>query len=100
MSPHHDHTERNGQGHHWHGGRILKTQEEGSDEILELIWTLREKGVTDFEALLGQAPDPEARASLVRQMILEGLVEIGWGGTPVESKGRGPWRKGSFVVIG
>jgi len=47
MSPHHDHTEKNGHGLHWHGGRILKTQEEGSDELLELIWTLREKGVTD-----------------------------------------------------
>ena len=75
MSPHHDHNEKNGHGHHWHGGRILKTQEEGSDELLELIWTLREKGVTDREDLLGQARDPEARA-IIRQMTLKGLVQM------------------------
>jgi len=75
MSLHHDHTEKNGHGLHWHGGRILKTQEEGSDELLELIWTLREKGVTELEELLGQARDPEARA-IVQQMTLEGLVAM------------------------
>ena len=83
MSPHHDHTEKNGQGLHWHGGRILKTQEEGSDELLELIWTLREKGVSGIAELLGQARDPEARA-IVCQMTLEGLVKVDGEVTPVE----------------
>jgi DtxR family transcriptional regulator, Mn-dependent transcriptional regulator len=75
MSPQHNHSEENSPGHHWHGGRILKTQEEGVDELLELVWTLREKGVTDTRGLLEQSRDPEARAVLER-MIHEGLVAV------------------------
>ena len=83
MSPHHDYTEKNGQGLHWNGGRILQTREEGIDELLELIWTLREKGVTDIQALLAQARDPEARAR-VRQMTTRWVGDDGRGGAPVE----------------
>ncbi|MBI5582839.1 MAG: FeoA domain-containing protein [Deltaproteobacteria bacterium] len=62
-------------GHRWHGGRLLKTQEDRVDELLELIWTLREKGAADLGSLLEQTSDPEARAVL-KQMAQEGLCTL------------------------
>jgi DtxR family Mn-dependent transcriptional regulator len=63
-------------GHRWHdGGRIIRTQEDRIDEFLELIWILREKGVTDLESLLQNTTDPEARAVL-NQMTQDGLFEM------------------------
>ena len=40
-----------------------------------MIWTLREKGVTDIHSLLQNTSDPEARAVL-NQMMKEGLFEM------------------------
>ncbi len=54
---------------------MVRTQEESIDELLELIWVLREKGVTDLEGLLDNTSDPEARAVL-NQMMREGLFEM------------------------
>jgi DtxR family transcriptional regulator, Mn-dependent transcriptional regulator len=62
-------------GHRWHGGRATRSQEESVDELLELIWTLREKGVTDIHSLLQNTSDPEARAVL-NHMMREGLFEM------------------------
>jgi DtxR family Mn-dependent transcriptional regulator len=67
FEPHH--------GHRWHGGRTVRTREDTIDELLELIWILREKGVTDMQSLLQSTSDPEARAVL-NQMMREGLFEV------------------------
>jgi DtxR family transcriptional regulator, Mn-dependent transcriptional regulator len=64
-----------GQGHRWHGGRTARNQEDSIDEFLELIWTLREKGVNEMETLLQNTSDPEARAVL-NQMMREGFFEM------------------------
>ncbi|MBI5606350.1 MAG: metal-dependent transcriptional regulator [Deltaproteobacteria bacterium] len=63
------------QGHRWYGGREVRTREESIDELLELIWILREKGVTDLNSLLQNTTDPEARAVL-NQMMGQGLFEM------------------------
>jgi DtxR family Mn-dependent transcriptional regulator len=62
-------------GHRWQGGRLARTQDESIDELLELIWTLREKGVTDIHGLLQNTSDPEARA-ILNHMRQEGLFEM------------------------
>ena len=70
-------TEKSGQnyGHRWPGGRMVRSQEDSIDELLELIWILREKGVTDMESLLQNSSDPEARA-ILNQMMEEGFFEM------------------------
>lgn len=50
-------------------------EEEKVDEILELIWRLREKGVSDVNTLLEATQDIEAR-SILRRMIREDLFEM------------------------
>jgi DtxR family Mn-dependent transcriptional regulator len=50
-------------------------EEDRIDEILELIWTLREKGVSDLDQLLEQTRDGEVR-SILRMMIRDGLFEV------------------------
>lgn len=65
----------NHQGHRWYGGRVVRTQEDSIDELLELIWILREKGVTDLDSLLQNTTDPEARAVL-NQMMGQELFEM------------------------
>ncbi len=45
------------------------------DELLELIWRLREKGVADMDQLIEEAQDVEAR-SILRSMIKDGLFEM------------------------
>jgi DtxR family Mn-dependent transcriptional regulator len=62
-------------GRRWHGGRPRLSRQESIDELLELIWTLREKGVTDIQSLLKNTDDPEARAVL-HHMMREGLFEM------------------------
>ncbi len=62
-------------GYRWPGERTVRTQEESIDELLELIWILREKGVMDMETLLQNTTDPEARAVL-NQMMREELFEM------------------------
>jgi len=63
------------QGHRWHGGRTTRTHEDQVDELLELIYVLRERGVNDIDNLLKSTTDPEAQAVLT-QMIQEGLFEM------------------------
>ena len=50
-------------------------EEDRIDEVLELIWTLREKGVSDLNQLLEQTEDGEVR-SILRMMIRDGLFEV------------------------
>jgi DtxR family Mn-dependent transcriptional regulator len=50
-------------------------EEERIDELLELIWTLREKGVANLDHLLETTQDIEAN-SILRKMIKDNLFEI------------------------
>ncbi len=63
-------------GHHrkmW--GRTDSFDEERIDELLELIWTLREEGVSDLDQLLKTTEDVEAQ-TILRLMIRDGLFEV------------------------
>jgi DtxR family Mn-dependent transcriptional regulator len=50
-------------------------EEDRIDELLELVWTLREEGVSDMDHLLETTQDIEAR-SILRKMIKDDLFEI------------------------
>jgi len=54
---------------------VVDGVEERIDEFLELIWTLREKGVSDLNHLLETTQDVEAR-SILRKMINDDLFQI------------------------
>lgn len=82
--PDHGHGPRG--GHRWQGGRARSSQQESIDELLELIWTLREKGVTDITSLLQNTDDPEARAVL-HHMMREGLFEMEGDSLKLKEKG-------------
>jgi DtxR family Mn-dependent transcriptional regulator len=56
-------------------GVVDGVEEERIDELLELIWTLREKGVSDLNHLLETTQDVEVR-SILRKMIKDDLFEI------------------------
>ena len=56
-------------------GRGIEVEEERIDELLELIWILREEGVSDLDRLLETTPDIEAR-SILRLMIKDGLFQM------------------------
>ena len=56
-------------------GKGPDAEEEKVDEILELIWRLREKGVSDVNTLLETTEDIEVR-SILRSMIREDLFEM------------------------
>jgi len=56
-------------------GATQGVEEERVDELLELIWTLREKGVSDLDQLLETTQDVEAK-SILRLMIRDGLFQI------------------------
>ncbi len=56
-------------------GNLMNIEMDRVDELLELIWTLREKGVSDLEQLLTETKDMEAR-SILRMMIKDGLFEM------------------------
>jgi len=45
------------------------------DELLELIWTMREKGVSDLDQLLETTPDVEAN-HILRLMIKDDLFDV------------------------
>ena len=57
------------------GERALKLRRTGVDEILELIWTLREEGVSDLDRLLETTQDIEAKF-ILRLMIKDGLFQV------------------------
>ncbi len=61
--------------HRWRGGTLPEAEEERVDELLELIWTLKEKGVADMDQLLDKIPDVESR-SILRSMNRDGLFEM------------------------
>jgi DtxR family Mn-dependent transcriptional regulator len=56
-------------------GRTGPFEEDRIDELLELIWTLREEGVSDLDQLLKTTQDVEAQA-ILRLMIKDGLFEV------------------------
>ncbi|NWF93438.1 MAG: FeoA domain-containing protein [Syntrophaceae bacterium] len=56
-------------------GRAGEIEEDRIDELLELIWTLREEGVSDLDRLLEMAQDTEARF-ILRLMVRDGLFEM------------------------
>jgi DtxR family Mn-dependent transcriptional regulator len=57
----------------WGDSRMI--EEDRIDEILELIWTLRERGISDLDQLLGEVKDLEAK-SILRLMIKDDLFEV------------------------
>jgi len=56
-------------------GTMNEFEEDRVDEILELIWTLREKGVSDMDKLLETTQDIEAK-SILRAMDRDGLFQM------------------------
>ena len=67
--------ERRGGPHRRMWGAAGRVESERVDELLELIWTLREKGVSELDQLLGTTPDVEAK-SIIRLMIKDGLFQV------------------------
>lgn len=61
--------------HRMRWGTMMDIETDRVDELLELIWTLREKGVSDLYQLLAETKDVEAQ-SILRLMIKDGLFEI------------------------
>ena len=61
--------------HRWREETAQGVEEDRIDEILELIWTLREKGISDMDSLLESAQDAEAR-SILHLMIKDDLFDV------------------------
>lgn len=61
--------------HRMRWGTMMDIETDRVDELLELIWTLRERGVSDLNQLLAETKDGEAR-SILRMMIKDGLFEM------------------------
>ncbi len=57
------------------GPSVDGVEEDRIDELLELIWTLREEGVSDMDHLLETTQDIEAK-SILRKMLKDNLFEI------------------------
>ena len=68
-------SDRPGRPHRMRWGDRSDIEEDRIDEILELIWTLRERGVSDLDKLLEETKDLEAK-SILRLMIKDGLFEV------------------------
>jgi DtxR family Mn-dependent transcriptional regulator len=56
-------------------GAAEGVEAERVDELLELIWTMREKGVSDLDQLLETTPDVEAN-HILRLMIKDDLFNV------------------------
>jgi DtxR family Mn-dependent transcriptional regulator len=56
-------------------GATEGVEAERVDELLELIWTMREKGVSDLDRLLETTPDVEAN-HILRLMIKDDLFNV------------------------
>jgi DtxR family Mn-dependent transcriptional regulator len=67
--------EKKGSPHRRMSGVVNEVEEERVDELLELIWILREKGVTDLDRLLETTKDAEANF-ILRLMIKDGLFDM------------------------
>lgn len=63
-----------GRQYGWHVGR-MKEKDQRIDELLELLWMMREEGVNELKEFLKRAEDIEAEA-LMEEMIKEGLIAI------------------------
>jgi DtxR family Mn-dependent transcriptional regulator len=61
--------------HRWKGGTHHGVEAERMDELLELIWKLREEGVSDVNQLLNSTRDAEAK-SILRQMVKDDLFQM------------------------
>jgi DtxR family Mn-dependent transcriptional regulator len=61
--------------HRWKGGTHHGVEAERMDELLELIWKLREEGVSDVNQLLNSTQDAEAK-SILRQMVKDDLFQM------------------------
>jgi len=70
-----DEFERKGWLHRRRWGAPDGVEEDRVDELLELIWTLREEGVSDMDQLLETTRDAEAR-SILRLMTKDGLFHM------------------------
>jgi len=57
------------------GASVDGVEEDRIDELLELIWTLREEGVSDMDHLFETTQDIEAR-SILRKMIKDDLFQV------------------------
>ncbi len=57
------------------GASVDGVEEDRIDELLELIWKLREEGVSDMDHLFEMTQDVEAR-SILRKMIKDDLFQI------------------------
>jgi DtxR family Mn-dependent transcriptional regulator len=67
-------------------GAVNGVEEDRIDEVLELIWTLREKGVSDLDQLLQETRDGEVR-SILRMMVRDGLFEVDGNRMVLKEKG-------------
>lgn len=70
----------------------MASEEDRVDELLELIWTLRERGVSDLDQLLAETKDVEAR-SILRMMIKDGLFEMEGNRMILKERGEGKARE-------
>ncbi len=68
-------SDSSGGPHRMRWGNRMDLEEDRVDELLELIWTLRERGISDLDQLLGETKDLEAK-SILRVMIRDGLFEV------------------------
>ncbi len=57
------------------GAKVDGVEEDRIDELLELIWKLREEGVSDMDHLFETTRDVEAR-SILRKMIKDDLFQM------------------------
>jgi DtxR family Mn-dependent transcriptional regulator len=67
--------ERKGGPHRRMWGVAEGVEAERIEELLELIWTMREKGVSDLDQLLETTPDVEAN-HILRLMIKDDLFDV------------------------
>jgi len=67
--------ERKGSPHRRMWGVAEGVEAERVEELLELIWTMREKGVSDLDRLLETTPDVEAN-HILRLMIKDDLFDV------------------------
>ena len=67
--------ERRGGPHRRMWGVAEGVEAERVEELLELIWTMREKGVSDLDQLLETTPDVEAN-HILRLMIKDDLFNV------------------------
>lgn len=58
----------------WHGGKI-EGKNQRIDELLEILWTMKEDKVEDIKEFLKRVEDEEVK-ELLNEMVNEGLISI------------------------